>query len=347
MRNQLRVGIVGCGYQGRLLAEAVARTDTLLLTACADPVEDAAAGVAALAAHADVYASADELLEHGQVDAVLIATPHHVLHDITMAAIGEGKHVLAEKPCAVSEAEAARIEEAAARAGICYMAGYSLRFFVAQRQMYDLLAEGAIGEIQAVTAGMGQGSLSGWFAEADKGGGALLYLGSHVVDEVLWFLQDQPVQVCADVRYRPDTGTDQTSTFQIRFARGAVAQCLVTQAVEGWFDFVTIYGRKGRIGLAASDWLRYEISVASMALPAYAQPTTIHPKLWGDPLMMMLVPEVEEFAAAIQENRAPAITASDGRQVLRVLDAVVHSGQMGQPVALDVPDSTGLTLSVR
>jgi predicted dehydrogenase len=258
-QDQLRVGIVGCGCQGRLLAEAVARIDGLLLTACADPVESAAAGVAALAERAELYASADALLKRGDVDAVMIATPHHVLGEIALAAIVEGKHVLAEKPIAISEREAAGIEEAAAQAGICYMAGYSLRFFVAQQQVYDLLVNGAIGEIQAVTAGIGQGPLSDWFAQAEMGGGALLYLGSHLVDEVLWFVQDQPVEVYAHVRHRPDTGTDETSAFQIRFAKGAVAQCLVTQAVEGWFDFVSIYGRKGRIGLANSNWLGYEI----------------------------------------------------------------------------------------
>jgi predicted dehydrogenase len=256
------VGIVGCGYQGQLLAQAVARTKGLVLTACADPAEDEAARVAA-SAGADVYASADELLRHGEVVAVMIATPHHVLQEIALAAIRKGRHVLAEKPIAVNDFEAASIEEAAARGWICYMAGYSLRFFVAQRQVYDLLRDGAIGEIQAVTAGIGQGPLSDWFAKAEMGGGALLYLGSHLVEEVLWFVQDEPVQVYADVRHRPDGGTDETSAFQIRFAKGAVAQCLVTQAVEGWFDFVRIYGRNGRIGLANSNWLRYEISVCS------------------------------------------------------------------------------------
>jgi predicted dehydrogenase len=331
-QDQVRVGIVGCGYQGRLMAQAIAKTSRLRVAACADPVKNAATAVAALAGHSDVYASADELLDKSEVDAVIIATPHHVLCEIALAAIGTGKHVLAEKPIAMNEREAARIEEAAARAGICYMSGYSLRFFVAQRQVYDLLAAGAVGEIQAVAAGIGQGPLGDWFAKAEMGGGALLYLGSHVVDEILWFVQDKPVQVYADVRHRPDTGTDETSTFQIRFAGGAVAQCLVTQAAERWFDFVSIYGRDGRISLVASYWLQYEISVSSKAIPAYAQPTTICPRLRGDPIMMMLVPEVEEFAAAIQENRQPAITASDGRQVLKVLDAVVESGQTGRPV---------------
>jgi predicted dehydrogenase len=214
------------------------------------------------------------------------------------------------------------------------MSGYSLRFFVAQRQVYDLLAAGGIGEIRAVTAGIGQGPLGDWFAKPEMGGGALLYLGSHLVDEVLWFVQDEPIQVYSDVRHHPDSGTDETSAFQIRFAGGAIAQCLVTQSVEGWFDFVHIYGGEGRIGLASSNWLRYEISVASGALPAYAEPTTICPGLRGDPIMMMLVPEVEEFAAAIQENRQPAITAANGRQVLKVLDAVVESGRTGRSVKI-------------
>ncbi len=331
-QDLVRVRLVGCGYQGRLLAQAIARTNRLQVVACADPVRDQAAGVAAIAGHSQVYASVDELLDKSEVDAVIIATPHHLLHEIALAAIGRGKHVLAEKPIAMNERQAARIEAAVAQAGICYMSGYSLRFFVAQKQVFSLLAEGAVGEIQAVTAGIGAGPFSGWLAEAETGGGALRYLGSHLVDEILWFLQSEPVQVCADVRNRPDTDTDETSLFQIRFAGGAVAQCLVTQAVEGWFDFVNIYGREGRIGLASSNWLRYEISVSSSALPAYAQPTTICPGLYGDPIMMMLVPELEEFASAIQEKRQPIVTVADGRQVLKILDAVVESGRTGRSV---------------
>jgi predicted dehydrogenase len=336
MENQgpVRVGIVGCGYQGRLLAQAVAGTDSLQVTACTDPVQEAATAVAALSGGAIVCASTGELLGRDDVDAVLIATPNHVLHEIALAATGAGKHVLAEKPIATSESQAAEIEEAVARTGTCYLAGYSLRFFVAQRQVYDLLAEGAVGRIQAVSAGIGSGPPSGWFARADMGGGALLFLGSHLVDEVLWFVQDAPVEVYADVQHCADTGVDETSLFQIRFAGGAVAQCLVTQAAGQWFDFVRLYGREGHVGLASSNWLRYEISVSSKALPVYTQPTTIRPLLWGDPIMMMLVPELEEFAAAIQEKRQPSITATDGRQVLKVLDAVVESGRRGKAVRI-------------
>jgi len=229
-RRPVRIGIVGCGYQGHLLAEAIARTSSLQVTACADPVREAAASVAALAGQSEVYASVEELLAQGEVDAVMIATPHHLLAKTALAAIQAGKHVLAEKPIAMNEQQAATIEDAARQTGICYMSGYSLRFFVAQAQVYNLLAAGTVGEIQAIRGGIGTGRLGGWFAEVESGGGALLYLGSHLVDEILWYANDDPVAVFADVRTRADTGTDDTSAFQIRFAKGAVAQCLVTQA---------------------------------------------------------------------------------------------------------------------
>ena len=333
-RSSVRVGIVGCGYQGRLLVEAVLRTDRLVVVACADPDMEAAAAVAALAGGARTYASADEVLDGSEVEAIMIATPHHVLGEIALAAMGRGKHILAEKPIAMNESEAASIEEIATKTGICYMAGYSLRFFIAQQMVHDLLARGVTGEIQAVTTGIGSGPEGGWFDDPGMGGGALLYLGSHLVDEVLWLVGDEPIEVAADVRYRADTGVDETCAFSLRFARGAVAQCLVTQATEGWFDYVQIYGREGRIGLTSSNWLRYAISVLSTALPAYAEPVTICPRLRGDPIMMMLVPEVEEFGAAIRENRQPAVTVRDGRQVLKVLDAVLESGRKGKAITI-------------
>jgi predicted dehydrogenase len=331
-QNQVRVGIVGCGYQGQLMAQAIAKAEGLRLTACADPVQDSAASVAALAGHSDVFASAGELLDRSAVDAVIIATPHHVLQEIALLSLGAGKHVLAEKPIAMNEQEATEIEKAVARTGLRYMSGYSLRFFAAQKQVYDLLTAGVAGELQAVTAGIGVPPLSGWMAEPESGGGALLYLGSHLVDKVLWYVSDDPVEVFADVRLCSDNGTDETAVFQIRFAGGFIAQCIVTQAADAWFDFVSIHGRDGRIGLAASNWLRYEISVSSSVVSAYAQPATICPRLTGDPIMMMLVPELEEFDAAIREQRQPMITATDGRQVLRILDAVVRSGRTHSPI---------------
>jgi predicted dehydrogenase len=176
--------------------------------------------------------------------------------------------------------------------------------------------------------------LSEWSAFPETGGGPLLYVGSHLVDAILWFLNDDPVEVYANVRYRTDTKADETSSFQVCFAKGAVAQGLVTQAGHAFFNIVNIYGREGRISLIGSGFLQYDILVTSNRVAAYAQPTILRPGVTYPLPLMKHVPQLEDFVQAIQEKRQPAITASDGRRVLKILDAVVESGRLGRAVEL-------------
>ncbi len=198
-----------------------------------------------------------------------------------------------------------------------------------------MVAAGTVGEIQAITGMFGCPPLNeGWIATSETGGGPLLFLGSHLVDMLLWFLDDDPVEVSGTIRRRADTGVDDTSAFQIRFARGAVAQCLVTQAVSTFCFAVDIHGRAGRVTLRGWSFVEFEIEVSSTVTSAYAGPTVIRPSIGRDHITMMLVPELEEFAHAIGEGRAPTITATDGRRVLKVLDGVVAADRRGSPIRI-------------
>jgi predicted dehydrogenase len=251
-----------------------------------------------------------------------------------LAAIRAGKHVMAEKPIALNEREAAEIEAAVDRAGTCFMSGYSFRFSMA-RHVHELVASGAVGEIRAITGAIGCPPLNeGWAAFPETGGGPLLYLGSHLIDMVLWFLGDQPIEVSGDVQRRADTGADDTSAFQVRFARGATAQCLVTQAASTFFYTIDLHGSAGRITLRGWSFLQFEIEVSSNTNPSYVQPTVIRPRIGRDNLTMMFEPELEEFASAVREKRRPAITAAHGRQVLKVLDAVVKANRAERSIAI-------------
>jgi len=331
-QSPLRVGVVGCGNQGGALAQAVSRANLLRVVACADPDRAAANRVAAIAGDASTHESIEALLGESDVDAILIATPHHVLCPVALAAIHAGKHIMAEKPIGLNEREAAEIEAAAAQAGICFMAGYSFRFSMA-RHVHDLIASGAVGEIQAISGTIGCPPLDDdWIAFPETGGGPLLFLGSHLVDSILWFVADEPVEIVGDVRHRADTGADDTSAFQVRFARGAIAQCLVTQAASTFFYTIDILGRAGRVTLRGWSFLQFEIEVSSTANPAYAQPSVIRPRIGRDNIAMMFMPELEEFARAVSERRQPAISVKDGRQVLKVLDAVVEAGRADHAV---------------
>jgi predicted dehydrogenase len=329
----LRIGLVGCGFHGSALAQAIVRTDALRLAACADPDEPAAGRAAAFGQEVSTHDTVDSLLAETDIDAVVIATPHHLLAPVALAALRAGKHVLAEKPLALNEHEAREVELAAANAGVCYMAGYSFRFSMF-RYVRELLDAGVAGDIQAITGSIGTGPMnSGWVAYPETGGGPLLYVGCHLVDLILWFLADQPVAVYADVRRRADTGADETSAVLMRFARGALAQCLVTQAASTFFYELDIHGRTGKIALRGRNFLQFEIEVSSTSIGTYREPTIIRPAVRRDNISMMLVPELEEFAGSIRECRPPAITASDGRRVLGVLDAIAESGRTGLTVS--------------
>lgn len=333
VQNQLRVGLAGCGRHGLSLAQAIRESAHLKLVACADPDQHAASVVARLPDEVAIYNTIDEIVEDDIVDAVILATPPHLLYECALTAILAGKHVLAEKPIGIDEREAIQLEEAVARSGVCYMSGYSFRYCGALQKVQELLRAGAVGEITALLGSVGVGSLSsGWIASPATGGGPLLFVGSHLIDEVLWLVNDKPCEVSARVRYRSDTKSDETANFAIHFANGVTAQCLVTQAGDGFFNNLDIYGRQGRISLRGVDYLDYAIEVVSQTLPVYAQPTILHPWVPGEPKMAMLVPELEEFATAIREQRQPAITVSDGRQVLKVLDAVLKSDRSGERV---------------
>jgi predicted dehydrogenase len=330
----LRVGLVGCGYQGRCLATAASRTSTVDLVACADPDPAALRSVAALGPAMSTHSSVDALLDEAAVDAVLVATPSCALYPVSLAAIRAGKHVLVEKPVALNAKQAAHAESEAARAGVTYMAGYSCRFSLA-RHVHDLIAAGLVGEVQAITAQFGCERLDrGWLASPETGGGPLLFLGSHLVDMVLWFADDDPVEVSAHLRRREGTGIEDTSAFLVQFARGALAQCLVTQAASTFFYTVDVHGRAGRVTLRGWSFLEYEVEVRSTAGHAYATPTVIRPPVDGDHITMMLVPELDELASAIADGRPPSITADDGRRVLQVLDAVVKASHTSIPVKL-------------
>lgn len=331
-QDALRVGLVGCGSHGSALAQAIVRAESLRLVACADPDQRAAGRAAEFGPGVSTHDGVESLLAESDVDAVVIATPHHLLAPVALAAVRAGKHVLAEKPIALNEREAIEVELAAAQAGVCYLAGYSFRFSMF-RYIRDLVDMGVAGDIRAITGAIGFGPMNrGWAAYPETGGGPLMYIGCHLIDAFLWFLADEPVAVYADVCRRADTGADETSAIQLRFANGGLAQCLVTQAASTFFYELDIHGRTGEISLRGRNFLQFEIEVSSSSVATYREPTVIRPAVRRDNISMMLVPELEEFARAIREGRPPAITATDGRRVLAVLDAIVESGRTGRTV---------------
>jgi predicted dehydrogenase len=337
-KTQLGVGLIGCGYQGRLLARAAAALETFRLTACSDPDEEAAQELSAAAGQIAVEESAAAVIARQDVDVLLIATPHNFLQPYALQAVRAGKHVLVEKPMALNAGEAAELETAVAQSGVTFMPGYSFRYFPPVAEAKRFIAGGVIGEIQTISAGMSIAGLPpGWIADTASGGGMLRFFGSHMVDRVLWYMDDNPIEVSATVTIHPDYGVDETSLFQVRFERGAVAQFNICGTSAGWFDFAHICGKDGHLYLSLPTFPNYALTVSSRVREEYAEPKTTAMALKrAEATQQKLEAELSDFAQAVWQKRQPPITVADGRKCLQVLDAVFASEETGAPVPLAV-----------
>src|SRR5262245_65447805 len=130
------------------------------------------------------------MLDRVDLDAVIVVTAHHALAAAVTAVVESGRHAFCEKPLATTAAAGQPAVAAARRAGVNLMVGYCLRYDALRRRMKELLDAGAVGEVAYVAAGKGgpPHPAQGWLADRSAGGGQLMWVGSHLVDQVNWML---------------------------------------------------------------------------------------------------------------------------------------------------------------
>jgi predicted dehydrogenase len=328
MGRPLRFGLIGCGRQGRELAAALTHVSGTELIACSDPDP---ASRSAVDGGSDVarFANYQTMLEQSRLDAVIVATSHEVLADATLAGVQADCHVFCEKPLATSADRARPAVEAARRGGLNVMVGYIQRFDPLRQRLKGLLDSGAFGELAYVVASKG-GPLhpSGWQHSRARGGGQLLWVGSHLVDQLHWLLGRRVERVFAEIQRSPDTGVDLTSVITLRFEGGLVAHLDCSQVVFDIYDYIEVVGVDGR---GRSEWRPdYGLRIHSRRIPEFETPRTLtQPPM---PIDRGCIAELTEFARSILESRPPCVTGEDGLRVLEVLDAIVLSAESGRPV---------------
>jgi len=343
MDGKLRFGLIGCGSQGRYLSEALRLTKQADLVACADIKAEAAERAVQQCGYKRAFTDADAMLSEADLDALIVATMHDQLQPCGMKVVEAGKHLFIEKPMALNAAEGRELVEAARRAGVKTMVGYTLPFLPARVRMKRLIAEGAIGDMAHIFAGQIIGRMGGWLADPAHGGGPLLYIGTHVIYQVLDVVEAKAERVYAEVKWT-ETGVDEECLFTIRFDDGVVAQICTSQRLGGRYGWIDVLGSKGRL---RSEWESNDLFVQSQAIESYRDPTVIQvpaesvgPKIGageiasvsGFKYVRAWAAEFVEFIAAINENRGATVAGEDGVRVLEITDAVFESGRTGQPV---------------
>lgn len=211
MDKKLRLGFIGCGAISRLkhFPALTKLKNRVELVAFCDIVEERAAKAAADFGEpgANVYAQYSDLLREDSLDVAYVLTPNVSHSEITVAALNAGKHVLCEKPMAITSADAKKMLDAARRSGRKLTIGYQNRFRGDSQLLYRACRNGELGEIYFAKAhALRRRAVPTWGVFSDKakqGGGPLIDIGTHALDLALWTMDNyKPKQVLGSVFHK-------------------------------------------------------------------------------------------------------------------------------------------------
>ena len=328
--DTLRWGIISTAKIAReKVIPGLEAADNCEVVAIGSRDRKAAASVADRHGIAAAYGSYEEVLADPKVDAVYVPVPNHLHARWTIAAAAAGKHVLCEKPLALTADEAQTMVDACTRAGVSFMEGYMYRLHPSWERARELVADGTIGELVAVDS---------WFSYynddpdnirniAELGGGALMDIGCYAIDLSRMLFGAEPDTVVSRMRHDPAQHVDTTTSALLGFETGNATFTCSTRAKPD--QYVTIHGTRGRIYLGVPfnippDRPTEVVVHAGRALPAHAE-GQVHTFPPADPYTV----QGQRFAAAALAGSPVPTPPSEGVATLRVLEQVVAAAQRG------------------
>ena len=335
-------GIVSTGrHPDAKMAPAINEAGDASLTAVMSRDRGRAEAFAQKHGAASAYDDLDALLRDPAVDVVYIASPNALHAEQTVRAAEAGKHVLVEKPMALSVDDAQRMIDACAAAGVRLGVGFHLRAHEGHQRLRSLVAGGAVGRVAFAQANWCRGvrgqeappprtGLQAWWDDPSLiGAGAFMATGVHCADLLRYVLDDDVAEVSAMSDATPERPLEELVTLSLRFKSGAIATVLTGRRTPDYeSNDVTVYGTLGRAGLRGSVEMDQggALAVRTDAVTqdkAYAQ----HP-------FALYTKQVEAFDAAVEGNGEPLATGLDGLRVVEITLAMVESARTGSRVAL-------------
>lgn len=261
MIDPVRFGILGAANIARAFTRGVAASSIARVEAVASRTEAGAKAFAAELGIPRAHGSYEALLRDPAIEAIYIPLPNDMHAEWSIRAVAAGKHVLCEKPIAVGAEEARAMFDAARQHGVFLAEAYPYMSQPQTLHLRELLASGAIGRPQTITASFGfalcaadgspLGSTANIRLDPARGGGALLDAGTYPMSLIRLAVGECPARVWATGHILPD-GVDLTVAATIEFPGGAVAQ-LSTSMATAWHRSATIVGEHGVIETSYSN----------------------------------------------------------------------------------------------
>jgi 1,5-anhydro-D-fructose reductase (1,5-anhydro-D-mannitol-forming) len=253
------------------------------------------------------YPSLDALLADPAIEAVFIATPNDRHREETEKAAAAGKHVLVEKPMALSEDDCRAMIAVCERAGVALGVGFQQRHAPVHQELRRLIASGALGEIVLVRGEWhtAYGPWTNWRADPAKAGSDILAaVGVHVFDLLSFLIDADVTETAAIVDRGSDTGLDRTIAASLRYDNGALGTVTITRRARAALNNVHVLGTKGAatgvgtLGMAPTGQLDVTIDGVSETREL--------------PVVDLYAAQFEAFAEAVAVGRPPSASGHDG-----------------------------------
>ncbi|MDQ3187373.1 MAG: Gfo/Idh/MocA family oxidoreductase [Pseudomonadota bacterium] len=326
----LRVGIVGAGFIGKMRVQAIGKMpDMFRLVAVVDErieLAQALAGSQATSGTDPLALAADP-----NIDAVIISTPPVSHATIGVPCLRAGKHLLIEKPLAATVQECEALVDAAERARVCLATGFTLRQTPAARLARQLIADGAIGQIDHIRAFHGHkgGKDFGpaWITDhAMTGGGSLMDNGIHMIDMARWFLGGtETIMGLASNHSWHKNGCEDNGFVLMRNAAGQIAS--VQGSWTEWRGYrwrMEVYGTVGAIRFSFPPlWLTLwrgtpgeKMKAKHYPFAAFQIQERLHGWQWS--LVETLIGDLRDWGEAIRAGVPAPASGHDGLESVRI-----------------------------
>ena len=325
----MRVGIVGAGTMGSVHAASHAEAGHQA-AAIFDLRPEAARRLAATVG-ASVAPSFEALLEDPSIELIDVCVPTYLHRRHVEAAARAGKHVLCEKPIALSLEDARAMTETCRKAGVHFYVAHVLRFFPEYQRARDLVLEGKIGRpgvIRTTRGGIFPTAWEDWYADPERSGTLLADLVVHDFDWLRWTFGEVE-RVYAKSLLGRTTERLGYALVTLRFASGAIAHVEGSWSHTGFRYGFELAGDKGLVDFD-SDRIK-PVSVTRRGARAGAVGVAVpESPLKESPYTT----EIRHFGQCIRTGQEPLVTAHDACKAIEISLAALESARTGRPVTI-------------
>jgi predicted dehydrogenase len=325
--KQIAIGFIGLGSEGKLMLSNCLQIKDSKVEAVAD-LSPKARNAAKNMGIKNVYEKYEDLLKNDKIDAVVISLPNFLHEEAAVKSAEYKKHILLEKPLSRTVEEGERILSAAKKNSVKLMVGFDMRFDPIVARIHDKVVDGFFGDVQIAEATnisggpfSPRGDSSGpvqvptWWLNKDLvGGGALLDLGSHLIDLFIWYF-GEVASASSYLKYMFRTDLEDAATCVLNFKNGTVAVAKAGWFSKGFIESVQICGTAKSMSILLSPQSTSKIIRSGIAKKLGQVKSD--PRFW----------ELQHFVDCLQRDVQPQPSGEEGLLGMQAISLAYKNSQ--------------------